>query len=258
MSRTICIVCRFEGGEVLEHPAVPQRVIDSHLFLSRYILSGRIIGSRGYWTKSCGPQSCVAVKAPPAEITPFEAENDIIFAEPKRVWDVRLTGVGPLGDSVVGRARIGTLIKQYLPVRDLEVRFQVMPGDGTGSLALVEGVSNDGKLDSVGEKFSFEIEPKRADTISARCGVELYEQGGAAYPTFALRDVMQPADKDRPVMGLSEQALCQIKEYGRYGYVDMVNMLSLVAKGLQGRVEDKIHAEDPAAMELLRGLQLRQ
>ena len=219
-------------------------------------LSEKILETRGYWSNSYGPQSCVAVAAPPVEITPFEAENDIIFAEPKRVWDVRLSGVERREDSIVGRARIGTLIKQYLPVRDFEVRFQVTPGDRTGSFALVEGVSNDGRLDSVGEKFSFEMESKRAGTIGARCGVELYEVDGAAYPTFGLQDVMQTTDKDSPVTGLSEQALCQIKEYGRYGYVDMVNMLSLVARGLQGQVEDKIHAEDPRAIELLKGLKV--
>ena len=68
---------------------------------------------------------------------------------------------------------------------------------------------------------------------------------------------MQTADRDRPVTGLSDQALCQMREYGRYGYVDMVNMLSLIAQGLQGRVEDKIYADDPKAMKLLQGLQSR-
>ena len=67
---------------------------------------------------------------------------------------------------------------------------------------------------------------------------------------------MQTVDKDKPVTGLSKQALCQITEYGRYGLVDMVNMLSLVARGLQGQVENNIHAEDPRAMELLKGLQV--
>ena len=197
---------------------------------------------------------CLAQR--PVPITPFDAENEIIFSEPKRTWDVRLSGVEPVGDSVVGRAQIGTLIKQNLPVRNFDVHFQVEPLDGTGRFALVEGVSNDGNLDSAGKPFSFVMDPDRANRISTRCGGELYEADGGPYPTFSLRDVMQTVDKNSPVTGLSEQALCQIREYGRYGYVDMVNMLSLIAKGLQGQVEDRIYAEDPAANELLQGLRV--
>ena len=193
----------------------------------------------------------------PVAIEPVDAENEIVFSEPKRTWDVRLSNVEPRGDSVVGRAQIGTIIRQYLPVRKFDVHFQVEPGSGTGRFALFEGVSNDGDPDSSGNPFSFAMDDGIADGVRNQCGVDLYAADGASYPTFDLRDVMQTADRDRPVTGLSDQALCQMREYGRYGYVDMVNMLSLIARGLQGRVEDRIHADDPGAMKLLQGLQSR-
>ena len=193
----------------------------------------------------------------PVAIAPIDAENEIIFSEPKRTWDVRLSNVEPRGGSFVGQAEIGTIIRQFLPVRKFDVHFQVKPGTGTGRFALFEGVSNNGELDDSGMPFSFAMDQRLADRVRDRCGVELYAANGAAFPTFDLRDVMQTADKDRPVTGMSDKALCQIREYGRYGYVDMVNMLSLIAQGLQGRVEDKIHADGPGAMKLLQGLQAR-
>lgn len=195
---------------------------------------------------------CLAQR--PVPINPIDAENEIIFNEPKRTWDVRLSDIEPRDDLVHGKAKIGTIIKEYLPVREFHVHFQVQPEQRTGHFALMDGVSNDGELDSSGTKLSFAIDEARATDIRDQCGVELYEFNGAAYPTFTLRDVMQTVDSDRPVTGMSDKALCQIREYGRYGYVDMVNMLSLVARGLQGQVEDGIYADDPRSMELLKGL----
>jgi len=217
-------------------------------------LSGKFLESRGYWSNSYGPQACVVAEAAPVEITPFDAENDIIFGEPKRTWDVRFEGIKQAGDNVIGAATIGTIIKQHLPARNFQVHFQVTPEKGTGRFALVKGVSNDGNLDSVGKKFSFAIDKTIAAKIKTGCDVELYQANGSFFPTFDLRDVMQTVDRDRPVTGLSKQALCQITEYGRYGLVDMVNMLSLIARGLRGQVENNIYAEDPRAMELLKGL----
>ena len=193
----------------------------------------------------------------PVAIEPMDAENDIIFSEPKRTWDVRLSNVEPRGDSVVGRAEIGTIIRQYLPVRKFDVHFEVAPASGAGRFALFAGVSNNGELDDAGNEFSFAMDPQQAERVRSRCGIDLHTVKGESYPTFDLRDVMQTADQGAPVTGLSDGALCQIREYGRYGYVDMVNMLSLIAQGLQGRVEDKIHADDPKAMKLLQGLQSR-
>ena len=190
-------------------------------------------------------------------IEPIDAENEIIFSEPKRTWDVRLSNVEPRGDSVIGRAEIGAIIRQYLPVRNFDVHFEVTPASGAGRFALFEGVSNNGELDDSGKPFSFAMDAQHAERVRERCGIDLYTVKGGSYPTFDLRDVMQTADEAAPVTGLSDKALCQIREYGRYGYVDMVNMLSLIAQGLQGRVEDKIHADDPQALKLLQGLQSR-
>ena len=195
---------------------------------------------------------CLAQRPEPVDL--IDTENEIIFSEPKRTWDVRFEGIKQAGDNVIGAATIGTIIKQYLPVRKFQVHFQVAPETGTGRFALVKGISNDGKLDSAGKNFSFAIDETIAAKITSSCDIELYQANGSFFPTFDLRDVMQTVDGDRPVTGMSKGALCQIKEYGRYSYLDMINMLSLIAKGVQGQVEDKIHADDPRSMELLEGL----
>ena len=240
----------------LRFPDSPvHRIVDRDETGKLYLYDYSVLSTLRHPTNAGANPLCLSQR--PVAIEPVDAENEIVFSEPKRTWDVRLSNVEPRGDSVVGRAQIGTIIRQYLPVRKFDVHFQVEPGSGTGRFALFEGVSNDGDPDSSGNPFSFAMDDGIADRVRNQCGVDLYAADGASYPTFDLRDVMQTADRDRPVTGLSDQALCQMREYGRYGYVDMVNMLSLIARGLQGRVEDRIHADDPGAMKLLQGLQSR-
>ena len=219
-------------------------------------LSDQLQTSRGYWSKSYGPQACVVKKTLPARPTLTDVENEIKFSQPKRVWDIRFEGIKQVNDGVIGAATIGTIIKQHLPVRNFEVHFQVVPENGIGRFALVKGVSNDGMLDGIGNKISFALNATLAEKIKTTCSVELYEKNGEFFPTFELKDVMQTISKNSPVTGLSEQTLCQIEEYGRYNFVDMVNILGLVAKGLKGQVEDKIHADDPKTMKLLQGFRL--
>ena len=241
----------------LRFPDSPvHRIIDEDTTGKLYLYEYSTLSTLSHPANAGANPLCLSQK--PVQIDPQDAENDIIFSEPKMVWDVHLANIEPRQDSVAGAATIGTIIRQKLPVRNFDVHFRIRPDNGTGQFALFAGVSNDGNPDSSGEPFSFAMDKTHGQAVSATCGVELYEVDGDTYPTFFLRDVMQTVDRDRPVTGLSEQALCQIREYGRYGYVDMVNMLSLIARGLQGQVEDRIHADNPKAMELLQRLPLPQ
>ena len=182
----------------------------------------------------------------------IDIENQIFFSEQKRTWSVEFNDVAADGEYVTGQAKVYTIIKQRLPVRNFTIRFKVSTDLAEGSIALLEGVTNDGNLDSSGDRFSFRLSNKSAKNIQKNCGEVLYSQKQMFFPTFDLRDVLQTKDRDAPLRGLSEQARCQIRFAGQYGYANTVDILSLVARGLTGDVEDGYYFDAKADAEIIK------
>ena len=154
----------------------------------------------------------------------------------RRVWENRIIELQENLDILSGRIETSTIIKDRSPVRVMTYQFTLPNKDKAGSLAFIEGVSNDGQHNASGAQLSFVLTKDVASRIERDCGMQLIEVDGVKFPTFSIDEAYQIsfARFGYETERLSDVSQCQIAISASFSDRFWFELLHLAGKSLRG------------------------